>query len=160
MATGNSIPQLIAGENLLPYSAVRIAFDSGDFTVVACESEYFAICGITDGSVSAYNGQYHAMTGEPVTLQTGKAVLVRIRNEDIPSPQMSATTGLALFPVYGEKGAMAARPWQNDFPVEEPLFKNFHYIALQSVALQGDYSDQNNSIYWAMRVQDRLEYFI
>ena len=161
MPSGNSTPQLIAGADILPFSVVKIATGLGDFVVVPCQNEYDAICGVTDGSVSEANGIYHAKTGQPVTLQAGKSVILRTVPAECPIGsetyrQSVVTRGAPVFPIYEGQGAMARNVWQDNCPQLEPLTSNYRFIALESAASSFGTPEEIDSsvLFWAQVVQD------
>lgn len=68
MATAGHTPNFVASEAILPFACVTI---SGPLAVGKAVPG-FPICGICDGSVSAYDGTNHAVTGGLVSLQNGE----------------------------------------------------------------------------------------
>jgi hypothetical protein len=129
MQNGNSVPQLKAAQNILPYSLVKLS-TTVPFAVEVCDSEFFAICGVVDGSVSSSNGTYHALVGEPVSLQSGMVVMLRVdvsSDEDQQFPQ--ALKGAPLFPRIDGNGSVTPNPWSH-LP-NRPLVENFQYVALE-----------------------------
>lgn len=86
MSMPNQTPNLFAGEPILPYSMVWVPFDASEFAVYPSPEwspytdEQVCIIGVVDGSVSSSNGEFHALTGEPVTLQRESVVLLRAGN--------------------------------------------------------------------------------
>jgi hypothetical protein len=129
MQSGNSVPQLKAAQNILPYSLVKLS-TTVPFAVEVCDSEFFAICGVVDGSVSKVNGTYHALVGEPVSLQSGMVVILRVDpSSDELQETPRATKGAPLFPRIDGNGSVIPNPWSH-LP-NRPLVENFQYVALE-----------------------------
>lgn len=148
MKTGNSVPQLIAGENLLPYSAVTITGNR------ICSAAYFAnscVIGITDGSVSKYDHQFHATTGEPVSLQSGSIVVVRIRSSyDAEVNTWVCRKGFPLIVTPNTAGAFQENPWNNG-GYAQPQYTPIQYVALETSSNASTEGVDQEILIWAMK---------
>ena len=118
MGIPNETISLKAATAILPYSIVYVV---GEFAVSATpltglqrDNQVIPI-GVTDGSVSDVNGVYHALVGEPVTLQMEYVVQLRASNAITAGTMIEATTN----------GAALGRPYPFD------TFENFRYAFYQ-----------------------------
>ena len=68
MGTAGHTPNFVATESILPFACVALI---GPLRVGKALYQY-PICGICDGSVSAYDGTNHAVAGGLVSLQNGE----------------------------------------------------------------------------------------
>ena len=71
-------PELVASGNIYPFRFVKI---SGDFTGAACAAITDQALGVTDGSLrlaSALGAVYHAISGDPITLQPSNTVQIEL----------------------------------------------------------------------------------
>jgi len=71
-------PELVASGNIYPFRFVKI---SGDFTGAACAAITDQVIGVTDGSLrlaSVLGATYHAISGDPITLQPSNTVQVEL----------------------------------------------------------------------------------
>jgi len=90
--------------------------------------------GVTDGSVSSINTEFHALAGELVTLQTGMNVIVRAGTKGAAYPFWNAGKLLRL----GDDGEVV--------PLFEP--EQNQWCMIQLVALQRFVSGE---LFWARR---------
>lgn len=102
MAAPNNSVTLIARAPILPYSMVYVPNGYGAFSVLPTPTAPIdpitgtvIPIGVTDGSVSDPNGVYHALAGEPVTLQRASVVLLRAGNTIEVKPVEYSTDGVA-----------------------------------------------------------------
>jgi hypothetical protein len=144
MAMPNQTPNLFAGEPILPYSMVYMMENGGDFTVYPTPtwSEYtdnqVCVIGVTDGSVSSQGKTFHALAGQPVTLQRESIVLLRA--------QVTLPTGAYL--EYEEGGGAFY------YPPPYAEFQRFRHVFYQSLE-----PANAGEIFQAMRIGCSIMHF-
>lgn len=73
MATG-TVPQLAASATVLPFRCIKV---SGAFQGAAATAATDAVVGVSDASTRRFDDTTnHALSGEPITVQTGTVVQV------------------------------------------------------------------------------------
>lgn len=87
-------PELTASGNIYPFRLVAL---SGAFTGAACNAITDYAVGVTDGSVNAFNGTYHAQSGQQISLQPTNTVQVEVGTG-------GCSAGDYLMAVAGEAG--------------------------------------------------------
>lgn len=75
MGVDGIIPNLTASEAVSPYRFVKV---SGDMTGAQCASQTDIAIGVSDGSVSAFNATTNASVGDPIQLQQGRFMQVKL----------------------------------------------------------------------------------
>lgn len=125
------MPTLIATENILPYSVLKIATGQGDYKVsIAINTDDEFICGVADGTLSSSSNTYHALAGEEVRLQSGKRVYLRtstyIDPVDSSVTHRAVTHGCPLVPFQNGNGGVTRLV--SLFP-----YSNYQFVALQNV---------------------------
>lgn len=126
MSAANYTPNLIATENILPFSCIR-ATVGVNFGVKPNETTAAPVLGVTDGSVSQFDATYHSTEGQPCSLQLGRFVLLRASG--------TIAQGDLLYPTTS--GAVVA--WNG-----ETLFINMSFVSMQAAS--------NGEIFWASRI--------
>lgn len=126
MSAANYTPNLIATQNILPFSVIRVS-TGVDFGVEPNEDGVLPVVGVTDGSVSQFDSTYHATPGQPCSLQLGRFVLLRAGG--------AITRGQLLYPTTG--GAVIG--WNG-----ATLFLNMPFVSMQTAS--------TNEIFWAARI--------
>jgi hypothetical protein len=139
MLNSFTCPPLIAITDIRPYSTVVMTgtpfgvvpgyWDGADPTY-----QDVPIIGVTDGSVSRTDTEFHARAGELVTLQTGLNVLVRAGTKGAAYSFWNAGKGLRL----GDDGEV--------IPLVEPTQNQ--WCMVQLIALQRFVSGE---VFWARR---------
>jgi len=76
MSSYADTPAVIAGGNISPFRVVKASTAADNTVLQASAVTEQSIVGVTDGSLSAFNGTYHAVAGDPVSLQGGKVVII------------------------------------------------------------------------------------
>ena len=75
MGSFSDTPALLAGGDIYPYRFVKVSTAADDTGLQATASTE-TILGVSDASTNGFNSDYHAQSGQPITLQGGNIVLV------------------------------------------------------------------------------------
>ena len=93
MSSYADVPNCIAGGNISPFRVVKVSTSADNTLLAAGAVTEQHIVGVTDGSLSAFNGTYHAVAGDPVTLQGGNVVVIEAGGSITRGARVEVTTG-------------------------------------------------------------------
>jgi len=116
MASDGTVPNLTSSADISPYRMVKV---SGIMTGAAATAGTDVVIGVTDGSVSTYNGTYNAPSGSVINFQQGPCVQIEAGG--------AISAGGSIMPTTGGKGLAATGTG-----------KYGSYVALQTAAADGE----------------------
>lgn len=123
MATTGNVPQLVASATVLPFRCIKV---SGAFQGSSAAAATDVVVGVSDASTRRFDDTTnHALSGEPISVQTGKVV------------QVTASAAISA-------GAKCV-PTTNGMIVTGASGNATQFIALEAASAAGD-------IIWVMRV--------
>lgn len=103
MSVDGIIPNLTASAAVSPYRFVKV---SGNMTGAHCATQTDIAVGVSDGSITAFNGTYNADVGDPIQLQQGNFMQVQVAGNTDAGELLTATTdGKALAENGADPGA-------------------------------------------------------
>lgn len=77
MGAFSDVPGLVSTGNISPYRFVK-ADTSADNSAAQASAVTDKILGVTDQSTRQFDSAYHAISGDPITLQGGDVVLIEV----------------------------------------------------------------------------------
>ena len=89
----NYTPQLVAGGNINPYSVVKMSTTA--WTGAASSANADFVVGVSDGSTRRFDSAYHAIAGDPISLQPSPTVQV-VAASTVTSTNITAGDGLIV----------------------------------------------------------------
>lgn len=130
----NYTPQLVAGGNINPYSVVKMSTTA--WTGAASSANADFVVGVTDGSTRRFDSAYHAISGDPISLQPSPTVQV-VAAAAVGSTNVAAGDGL-IVDTTDVNGAVSKAVGAGAGTI--PMF-----VALEPATAQGQ-------VFWAYRL--------
>ena len=129
----NYTPQLVSASNINPYSVIKMAATAWTGAHSSANTDF--VVGVTDGSTRRFDSQYHAISGDPISLQPSPTVQV-VAAAAVTSTNIAAGDGLIADGTTAGAVSKAVGAGAGTIPM---------FVALEPATAEGQ-------VFWAYRL--------